>query len=146
VLWLAFVVFRKVALADRRPVPYWRKLWQPFGNAPWPDRQGRQGRPPDRTAQLARDFALLGAMPLLIMGIAQEALSNVARHARATKVQVTVEQMGGKVRVVVADDTPCYATACNSCCQRNPTWKWSAQRGMGARQCARWSNFGPTWW
>lgn len=36
--------------------------------------------------------------------IAQEALTNVAKHARATTVEVTVEETDGVVRLTVADD------------------------------------------
>jgi signal transduction histidine kinase len=36
--------------------------------------------------------------------IAQEALTNVAKHAQATRVTVTVEVEGGTLRLVVADD------------------------------------------
>jgi signal transduction histidine kinase len=36
--------------------------------------------------------------------IVQEALTNVARHAEAARVQVTLRQEGGAVRLVVADD------------------------------------------
>ena len=36
--------------------------------------------------------------------IAQEALTNVAKHAQATQVTVTVEVEGGSLRLVVADD------------------------------------------
>jgi len=36
--------------------------------------------------------------------IAQEALTNVAKHAQATHVRVTVEAEGGTLRLVVADD------------------------------------------
>ncbi len=47
---------------------------------------------------------LAAAIGTALFRIAQEALTNVARHARATKVQVTVGQVQGKVRMVVADD------------------------------------------
>jgi signal transduction histidine kinase len=36
--------------------------------------------------------------------IAQEALTNVAKHAQATEVSVTVEVDSGTLRLVVADD------------------------------------------
>ena len=35
---------------------------------------------------------------------AQEAITNVARHARASRVQITLTESGGRVRLVVADD------------------------------------------
>ena len=52
-LGLAFVLLRKVALADGRTVPYWRKLLSP----------------PDPVAQTARNTALLGLLPVGVMGL-----------------------------------------------------------------------------
>ena len=34
----------------------------------------------------------------------QEALTNVAKHAKASRVEVTVAQVGGALDVIVADD------------------------------------------
>ncbi len=53
IAWIAFVALRKVALADPRPVAYWRKFWQPG----------------DGMARRARNSALFGLLPLLILGI-----------------------------------------------------------------------------
>ncbi len=36
--------------------------------------------------------------------IAQEALNNVAKHARATETSLTIEEEGGKVRLTIADN------------------------------------------
>jgi signal transduction histidine kinase len=33
-----------------------------------------------------------------------EALSNIARHARATQAEISLERAGGRLRVVVTDD------------------------------------------
>jgi hypothetical protein len=52
-VWLVFIMLRKVALVDQRPIPYWRKVYAP----------------PDRIAYTARNFALLGLMPPLILGV-----------------------------------------------------------------------------
>ncbi|MGB4801112.1 MAG: response regulator [Anaerolineae bacterium] len=53
IVWIAWVALRKVALADLRPAPYWRKFWQPR----------------EALARRARNTALIGLLLLLIMGI-----------------------------------------------------------------------------
>ncbi len=53
IVWILFVLLRKVSLADDRPIPYWRKLWSPA----------------DRMARTARHFALLGLAPVVLLGI-----------------------------------------------------------------------------
>jgi two-component system sensor histidine kinase UhpB len=47
---------------------------------------------------------LPGAVEMALYRIAQEALTNVARHAGATRVEVTLVRRGASVRLVVADD------------------------------------------
>jgi signal transduction histidine kinase len=54
--------------------------------------QNRIGTPPPAPAQLA------------LYRIAQESLTNVLRHAKATRVTVVAEEDGGEYRLTVADN------------------------------------------
>jgi len=53
--------------------------------------QGTEGRLP-------------AAIETALFRIAQEAITNVARHAQASEVRVTLEMGGGRVRLVVEDN------------------------------------------
>lgn len=44
------------------------------------------------------------ATELVLFRVAQEALTNVARHARAGKVEVTLAPLGSEVELVITDD------------------------------------------
>ncbi len=48
--------------------------------------------------------ALEGATQLLLFRAAQEALTNIARHARATAVQVTLKADSGRITMEITDD------------------------------------------
>lgn len=63
----------------------------------------RSGLPVDFSAPAAVP-ALSDEAELALFRALQEALSNVARHARATHVRVTVDAGGGEVRLAVVDD------------------------------------------
>jgi signal transduction histidine kinase len=59
-------------------------------------------------AELDADSLLDGALPELaevqLLRIVQEALTNVRKHAGATKVRVTIRRNGGEIVTTVADD------------------------------------------
>lgn len=50
------------------------------------------------------DGRLPAEVELVLYRVAQEALTNVAKHAQASRVKVTLEQRGRRVRLVLADD------------------------------------------
>ena len=56
-----------------------------------------------------------------------EALSNIARHARATQAEITVERAGGRLRVVVTDD---------GCGGASPGRDGTGLRGLAQRAAA----------
>ena len=51
-----------------------------------------------------REDSLDPELKTALYRLVQEALTNVAKHARASRVDVTVEQGAGEVRVRVTDD------------------------------------------
>ena len=57
----------------------------------------------------ARLTQLAGASALAIFRVAQEALSNVAKHARATSVDVRIETNGTHLTLIVIDDGTGFA-------------------------------------
>jgi signal transduction histidine kinase len=59
---------------------------------------------PCSTALNREEFELDSRPATAIFRLVQEALTNVARHADAKSVQVSVEETDGRVRLVVADD------------------------------------------
>ena len=87
--------------------------------------------------------------------VVQEALTNVAKHADAARVEVRVSDRAGDVEVMVRDDGEGLrspgahrrASACSACASG---WRWSAGRSMWSprrargRRCARPSRAGPT--
>jgi len=56
-----------------------------------------------------------------------EALTNIARHARATRAEITVERAGDRLRVVVTDD---------GCGGASPGGDGSGLRGLAQRAAA----------
>jgi signal transduction histidine kinase len=57
-----------------------------------------EANPQDIPVRLPDDVALC------LFRIAQEALRNIARHARATRAQVTLRRLGGGLELIVRDD------------------------------------------
>jgi signal transduction histidine kinase len=60
-----------------------------------------------------------------LLRIAQEALTNAAKHARAAQVSLTLQSSAERVRMIVADEGCGFDTAAISSC--------TAQRGFGLR-------------
>jgi signal transduction histidine kinase len=59
----------------------------------------------DLTTELAESLPRPGAeSELALFRAAQEALANVVRHAEATRVTIRLEQVGGQIRLTVADN------------------------------------------
>jgi two-component system sensor histidine kinase UhpB len=54
--------------------------------------------------RLERDLPLSEEEELVIYRVAQEALTNVARHARATRVELRLERRNGHAALIVRDD------------------------------------------
>jgi two-component system, NarL family, sensor histidine kinase UhpB len=68
---------------------------------------GWRARHPDIACGLRLEGELDGlgeVVSITLYRLVQECLTNVARHAGATRVDVSVERRGGNVRLVVADD------------------------------------------
>ena len=55
-------------------------------------------------------------------GIAQEALTNISKHAQATKIVATVEERNGSVSMIITDDGIGFAPAHEADGQRNQGW------------------------
>ncbi len=62
------------------------------------------GFPPRVTFRGPVEAVMSGALASHVLSVLREALSNVARHAKATRVEVTVEASDSAVTVSVADD------------------------------------------
>jgi signal transduction histidine kinase len=60
-----------------------------------------------------------------LLRIAQEALTNAAKHSRCAKVSLTLTSSAERVRMIVADDGRGFDTAATSLC--------TAHRGFGLR-------------
>jgi two-component system, NarL family, sensor histidine kinase UhpB len=59
----------------------------------------------DASVAIDGDFSSLGDdAQLVVYRVAQEALSNAARHSAATRVEVRLQRLGGGVELTVADD------------------------------------------
>jgi signal transduction histidine kinase len=61
------------------------------------------------------------AQEITMFRILQEALTNVAKHASASRVQVMLEDEGSLVRMIVRDDGSGFDPGVQSRAQR-PTW------------------------
>jgi len=59
---------------------------------------------------------------LAVFRIAQEALNNVARHARASRVDVTLARPGGRAQVIIADDGVGFDPLTRRARGGRPTW------------------------
>jgi signal transduction histidine kinase len=64
----------------------------------------RTGLAVDLDVDLGAEERLAPAKETAVYRVVQEALTNVARHARATQVSVTVSRLGDRVRALVEDD------------------------------------------
>jgi len=59
----------------------------------------------------APELRLSAAQELQVLRIVQEAFANIAKHARAHRAWLTIEQRGGQIVVVIEDDGDGLATA-----------------------------------
>ena len=56
-----------------------------------------------------------GGLRTMLYRVAQEALTNVARHANASQVEVRIESFNGTIRMEIADNGQGFESNCNSC-------------------------------
>jgi two-component system sensor histidine kinase UhpB len=77
--------------------------------------------------RLEPGLALTEEQELVIYRVAQEALTNVARHAAATRVELSLERAGDRVVLTVRDDGRGITEAAS---------RWSSQGIRGMRERA----------
>lgn len=60
-----------------------------------------------------------GTLRTMLYRVAQEALTNVARHAKASQVEVSIEALGGHIRMQITDDGQGFAINGNSSAKKH---------------------------
>ncbi len=60
-----------------------------------------------------------GALRTMLYRVAQEALTNVARHAKATRVEVSIEALDGSIRMEITDNGQGFEANGSSCAKKH---------------------------
>ncbi len=63
--------------------------------------------------------ATSGTLRTMLYRVAQEALTNVARHAKASRVEVSIESIDGGIRMAITDDGQGFEVTDNSSAKKH---------------------------